>query len=142
MIEMMKAQSSFLSLMFMIAITVALAAMAQYWAYSYVSQGERAASSAVESSALKASESFMIDDVRFYESAGKHLDIYVRNTGSVSLVIDRVYVNKTVIDISPVGVSKGEVVCITIDFDYSQSTTYGIKVASKRGNVASGYFTS
>ena len=137
-----KAQSTFLSLMLMIAVTVALAAVAQYWAYSYISQGESASSSALESDALKATESFVIDDVRFYESAGKHLDIYVRNTGSISLTIDRVYINETIIEISPVGIAKGEVGCITVDFDYSPSTTYLIKVASKRGNTAEGSFSS
>jgi archaellum component FlaF (FlaF/FlaG flagellin family) len=42
-----------------------------------------------------AKESFVVEDVWFYNSGGKKADITIRNTGDLAITISKVYINNT-----------------------------------------------
>jgi len=121
-----RAISPILASLLLIVIVVAAAIGAYAWIQGYVGGQTSTASSF-----------FMIENVH-WDNAG-NIDITVRNTGSASVTIDKVYVDGVSHSVEEtVGVGDSEVV--TIAYDWSMGEKYRLKVVDKAGFMTEGSY--
>jgi len=71
-----------------------------------------------------AKESFVVENVWFYNSGGNKMDVTIRNTGDLAITISKIYINNTSVWSTGTVISKGSIVTIS-----------SITVSSTSGNV-------
>jgi len=139
-----KGVSPIIAVLLLIVITVTAALLTYLWVLGYIGSAQRSG----QPSQLE--EKIKIDGVKV---SGNTITIYVRNIGSVRVVIQAVYIlNATtgaVIDANTnlnVGLDPGQVsgdtdVQITVSGTYTSGYTYVAKVVTTKGTEASLAFT-
>ena len=115
-------------------ITVGIAALTWATTTFYSHQSGAGAYLLDREDAMK--ESFVIEDVWFYESSDKHVNVTVRNVGSVNLTIAAIYLKNSTHEEVWDGSQLSEVgKAVTIKIPFSWVTgQYWITVATARGN--------
>jgi archaellum component FlaF (FlaF/FlaG flagellin family) len=124
----------------MAGAVIAVGTVVLVWALSNFDsrQAEAGALFSTESGELK--ESFMIEDVWFYEDSDRHVDVTIRNVGMIDLQVVTIHVcvcgegsdYETVWEEGE-GIQKGEAETITVSFPWI-SGEYFIRVTTARGN--------
>jgi len=83
-----------------------------------------------------------VENVRFYDSSGKKVDITLRNSGTASAIIVEVYEGTSASNLEPVtsvvydpanSVSEGTSSKITFDLTWTTGTRYHFKVVTQEG---------
>lgn len=83
-----------------------------------------------------------VENVRFYDSSGKKVDIIIRNSGTASANIVEVYEGTSASNLEPVtsasynptnSVSEGTSIKITFDLTWITGTRYHFKVVTQEG---------
>jgi flagellin-like protein len=117
-----RAVSPILATLLLIVIVVAASISAYAWVQTFAG-----------SQTSTGSTFFMIENMH-WDTAG-NIGLTVRNTGSVSLTIDTVYVNGVSYSVDET-VSTGDLGVITIPLDWGMGEKYTIKVVEKSGFMA------
>ena len=140
-----KGVSPIIAVLLLIVITVTAALLTYLWVLGYIGSAQKSGQPPEQ-----LEEKIKIDGVKV---SGNTITIYVRNIGSVRVVIQAVYIlNATtgaVIDANTnlnVGLDPGQVsgdtdVQITVSGTYTSGYTYVAKVVTKKGTEASLAFT-
>jgi hypothetical protein len=140
-------------------VTVSMASVVLVWSIGQVSESQNVFSSAINARVERAMERFVIEDVQFL-SAGASLTtpavtcpagsngcllVYIRNVGSIQLVVDAAYINNQLADQSTyssssnspklsLGMQQLGYIFVRSPLTLSVGTTYQIASASTRGN--------
>lgn len=123
-----RAVSPILATLLLIIIVVAASIGAYAWVQTYAG-----------SQTSTASGFFVIEHVH-WDKAG-NIDITVRNTGSVNLLIDKVYIDGFGYPVEDT-VSAGNSEVITVPYDWSIGEKYTVKVVDKAGRMAESIYST
>jgi flagellin-like protein len=117
-----RAISPILATLLLIVIVVASSIAAYAWIQGYAG-----------SQTSTASSFFVIENVH-WDSAG-NIDITVRNTGSASITIDKVYIDGLGHSVENIVIA-GDSEIVTIEYDWNSGQKYTLKVVDKSGLMA------
>jgi hypothetical protein len=120
--------SPILATLLLIAIVVGASIAAYAWIQT-----------STQSQINTASGFIIIENVRFYDI--NQLDLTVRNTGTSSIKIEMVYINKVAHQVDR-QIDAGQSQTITLQYSWQQGTRYSIKVASSTGFYAEGKYAT
>jgi len=81
-------------------------------------------------------ETFVIEDVWFYDDNGKKGDITIHNTGELAVTISNIYINNTQAWSGNQIIAMGDVATITLDVDWDSGNAQSILVKTARGSDA------
>jgi archaellum component FlaF (FlaF/FlaG flagellin family) len=81
-------------------------------------------------------ESFVVEDVWFYDSGGKKADITIHNTGDLAITISKVYVNNTQVWSLGEVIPQDNTAKITVDTQWGSGDPQSISVQTARGSIA------
>ena len=79
-------------------------------------------------------ETFVVEDVWFYDDDGKKGNITIRNTGELAVTISNIYVNNTQAWSGNQIIGMGDVATITLDVDWDSGNAQSILVKTARGS--------
>jgi len=103
------------------------------WSNSAFSARQSGASAFLSSRSESLKESFVIEDVWFYQGSPRYVDVTVRNVGTIDLEVVAIYMNGTTVWEGSQVIDVGETATIKVTFAW-QSGEYRIVVATARGN--------
>jgi len=134
--------SPVISSVLMAAAVIAIGMVVVVWSNSVFSARQSAAGAFLSSRSESLKESFVIEDVWFYESSPKYTNVTVRNVGTIDLEVAAIYMNGSMVWNGGQGIEVGEAVTIKVSFAW-ESGEYCIVVATARGNqIREWYSTS
>lgn len=81
-------------------------------------------------------ESFVVEDVWFYDSSGKKADITVRNTADLPITISKVYINNSEAWSGSQVISPDNTAKITVNTQWGSGDAQSIQVQTTRGSQA------
>ncbi len=81
-------------------------------------------------------ESFVVEDVWFYDSGGKKADITIRDTADLAITISKVYINNTQAWSGNQVISPDSTAKITVDTQWGSGDAQLILVQTARGSQA------
>lgn len=81
-------------------------------------------------------ESFVIEDVWFYESGTKKADVTIRNTGDLPVTISKIYLNNSQTWTGDQVITTGNVTIITINASWQPDNAQSIWIVTERGSEA------
>ena len=115
-------------------ITVGIAALT--WSTNTFFSHQSGAGAYLSTRRAAMKESLVIEDIWFYQSSDKHVNVTVRNVGSVNLTIAAIYLKNSTHEETWEGSQLTEVEkAVTIEIPFSWVTgQYWITVATVRGN--------
>lgn len=134
-----KAVSPVISTVLMTTLAIVMGTTVVFWASQTlgVYQGSAGVYFTNRSNALK--ESFVIEDVWFYNS--NKANVTIRNVGSIDLKIVAIYVNSTSYSLSQtISVGQSKTITLTLSPNYDTSKVYFFNVATARGNKVTEYW--
>lgn len=81
-------------------------------------------------------ESFVIEDVWFYDSGGKKADITIRNTGDLGITISNIYINNTEAWSDTQVIAIEDTAKITVNTSWGSGDAQSIWIKTSRGSEA------
>jgi archaellum component FlaF (FlaF/FlaG flagellin family) len=81
-------------------------------------------------------ESFVIEDVWFYDSGTKKADVTIRNTGDLAITISKIYLNNSQTWTGDQVITSGNVTIITMNTSWQSGNAQSIWVVTERGSEA------
>lgn len=133
--------SPVISSVLLAAAVVAIGMTVVVWSNSTFSARQSAAGAFLSSRSESLKESFVIEDVWFYESSPKYVDVTVRNVGSIDMEVAAIYINGTAVWEGGQKIEVGEAATIKVYFDWD-SGEYRIVVATARGNQVREWYST
>ncbi len=134
-----RAISYILSVIMMTLVTTSLAGVVLLWGLTEVGSSRNSFSSAIRARMERAQERLVVEDVYFSSSSAA--TVYVRNIGSIQIVVDVVYVNHTAYAVTKTSIGVGALQSVSVTGLSLTSATYPITVATTRGSTSTGYWT-
>ena len=133
--------SPVISSVLLASAVIAIGLTVVVWANSTFSARQSGAGAFLSSRSESLKESFVIEDVWFYNSP-KYVNVTVRNVGSIDMEVVAIYMNGTTVWDGSQVIDMGETATIKVFFTWD-SGEYCIVVATARGNqVREWYSTS
>jgi archaellum component FlaF (FlaF/FlaG flagellin family) len=83
-----------------------------------------------------AKESFVVEDVWFYNSGGKKADITIRNTGDLAITISKVYINNTQAWTGSQVINPNNTAKIPVITQWGSGDAQAIQIQTARGSQA------
>lgn len=133
--------SPVISSVLLAAAVVAIGLTVVVWSNSTFSARQSGASAFLTSRSESLKESFVIEDVWFYQGSPKYVNVTVRNVGSIDMEVVAIYINGTTVWEGSRGIEIGERATIKVTFAW-QSGEYRIVVATARGNQAKEWYST
>ena len=133
--------SPVISSVLLAAAVISIGMVVVVWSNSTFSARQSAAGAFLSSRSESLKESFVLEDVWFYESSPKYVDVTVRNVGSIDLEVAAIYMNGTTVWDGSQGIEIGETATIKVIFDWN-SGDYRIVVATARGNQVREWYST
>jgi archaellum component FlaG (FlaF/FlaG flagellin family) len=141
------AQASILGVLIIILITVGIGTVVLFWGVSTIGRAQLSFSAPLTANLQQVSEDLIIETVIFTQG---NITVFVKNTGSVNLVIDHAYINyelKPLIDNSytepednyALKLKPREIGAISISYNWESGKTYHLMLATRRGNTFETY---
>jgi len=132
--------SPVISSVLLAAAVIAIGLSVVVWSNSAFSARQSGASAFLSSRSESLKESFVIEDVWFYNSP-KYVNVTVRSVGSIDMEVVAIYMNGTTVWEGSQVIDVGETATIKVTFAW-QSGEYRIVVATARGNQVREWYST
>jgi FlaG/FlaF family flagellin (archaellin) len=134
--------STIIAVLLMIVISVAAAVITYIWVMGYLG----GTMSGIKQSTTQMQTSI---DTAYNNTAGTTVSVVVRNTGSITAVVDKIYIGTSASNLADAGTVNGNkniavssTQLLNVTYSVTKGTTYIVKVVTTDGQSATAPFTA